>query len=89
MTGFGALSIDDESALEGSAQWAGVAKVLGPPWARLPAVTIGFLGAQVMWSVEMAYGEQPQQSNAQFRRRLTRKLTQPRHTFSRSASPNP
>jgi hypothetical protein len=58
MTGFNALPMADEAASEGSAQWAGVAKVLGPPWARFPAVTIGFVGVQVMWSIEMAYGEQ-------------------------------
>ncbi|KAF8465846.1 MFS general substrate transporter [Russula ochroleuca] len=55
MTGFNALPMADEAASEGSAQWAGVAKVLGPPWARFPAVTIGFVGVQVMWSIEMAY----------------------------------
>jgi hypothetical protein len=57
MTGFGALSMADEAASEGSAQWAGVAKVLGPRWARLPALTVGLVGAQVLWSIEMAYGE--------------------------------
>ncbi|KAH9986289.1 major facilitator superfamily domain-containing protein [Russula vinacea] len=55
MTGFNALPMADEAASEGSAQWAGVAKVLGPPWARFPAVTVGFVGVQVMWSIEMAY----------------------------------
>jgi len=58
MTGFNALPAADEAAPEGSAQWAGVAKVLGPSWARFPAITVGFVGVQVMWSVEMAYGEQ-------------------------------
>jgi solute carrier family 45 protein 1/2/4 len=60
MTGFSALSMADEAASEGSTQWAGVAKVLGPPWARFPALTVGFMGMQVMWSIEMAYGKQPQ-----------------------------
>ncbi|KAI0301333.1 hypothetical protein BC826DRAFT_1090061 [Russula brevipes] len=55
MTGSNALPMADESAFEGSAQWAGVPKVLGPPWAHFPAVTIGFVGVQVMWSIEMAY----------------------------------
>jgi solute carrier family 45, member 1/2/4 len=58
MTGFGALSMADEAASEGSAQWAGVAKVLGRRWARMPALTVGLAGVQVMWSIEMAYGEQ-------------------------------
>jgi solute carrier family 45 protein 1/2/4 len=66
MTGFGALSIADEAVPEGSAQWAGVAKVLGPPWARLPTLTIGLVGVQVMWSIEMAYGEQPQNNGPTF-----------------------
>lgn len=58
MTGFSALPTADEAAFEGSAQWAGVAKVLGPPWARFPTITVGLVGIQVMWSIEMAYGEQ-------------------------------
>jgi solute carrier family 45, member 1/2/4 len=58
MTGFSALPTADEAASEGSAQWAGVAKVRGPPWARFPAITVGLVGVQVMWSIEMAYGEQ-------------------------------
>jgi len=57
MTGFSALQIADESTLEDSTQWAGVSKVLGPSWARLPTLTIGLMGVQVMWSIEMAYGE--------------------------------
>ena len=60
MTGFSALSMADEAASEGSTQWAGVAKVLGPPWARFPVLAVGFMGMQVVWSVEMAYGKQPQ-----------------------------
>lgn len=63
MTGSNALPIADEAAEDGSAQWAGVAKVLGPPWARFPIVTIGILGVQMMWSIELAYGEQSQQPN--------------------------
>jgi len=58
MTGLSALPTADEAASEGSAQWAGVAKVLGPAWARFPAITVGLVGVQVMWSIEMAYGEQ-------------------------------
>src|SRR5258708_4152797 len=58
MTGFNALPMPDEAGPDGSAQWAGVAKVLGPPWARFPVITIGFAGMQMLWSIEMAYGEQ-------------------------------
>lgn len=57
MTGFNALPMPDEAGLDDSAQWLGVAKVLGPPWARFPVVSIGFAGMQVLWSIEMAYGE--------------------------------
>ncbi len=63
MTGFSALPVADEAASESSAQWAGVAKVLGPPWARFPTITVGLVGVQVTWSIEMAYGEQSQQSD--------------------------
>jgi len=70
MTGFSALPMADEAASEGAAQWTGVAKVLGPPWARLPVITGGFVGVQVLWSIEMAYGEQ---SNTQPGHCVTRK----------------
>ncbi|KAH9000608.1 MFS general substrate transporter [Lactarius hatsudake] len=55
MTGFNALPMADEAGSDGTAQWAGIARVLGPPWARFPVITIGFAGMQVLWSVEMAY----------------------------------
>ncbi|KAH9968022.1 major facilitator superfamily domain-containing protein [Russula dissimulans] len=55
MTGFSALQMADEASEEDSTQWGGVAKVLGPSWARLPTLTVGFIGVQVMWSIEMAY----------------------------------
>ncbi|KAH9077749.1 MFS general substrate transporter [Lactarius deliciosus] len=55
MTGFNALPMANEAGSDGTAQWAGVAKVLGPPWARFPIITIGFAGMQALWSVEMAY----------------------------------
>lgn len=58
MTGFSALPTADEAASEGSSQWAGVAKILGPPWVRFPTITVGLVGVQVLWSIEMAYGEQ-------------------------------
>jgi solute carrier family 45 protein 1/2/4 len=73
MTGFSALSMADEAAEEGSAaQWAGVAKVLGPRWARLSVLTVGFAGVQVMWSIEMAYGEQNHRENDTRSRSLRR-----------------
>ena len=60
MTGFNALPMADEAGSEDSTQWAGVSKIIGPQWARFPVITIGFAGLQVMWSIEMAYGEQTQ-----------------------------
>lgn len=42
---------DDES------RWVGVSGVRGPKWARLPLITLGMLGIQILWSVEMGYGE--------------------------------
>ncbi|CAK5282405.1 unnamed protein product [Mycena citricolor] len=43
------------SSLEGS-EWRGEARVVGPPWTHLITLTIGLLGVQVFWSVEMSYG---------------------------------
>jgi len=54
MTGFSALPFAENS--HGS-RWVGKARILGPPLTRLPTLTIGLLGVQVLWSVEMSYGE--------------------------------
>lgn len=55
MTGSFALPIGDPNGeLKGSV-WAGRARVRGPRWAQLPLLTIGMLGLQIVWSVEMAY----------------------------------
>lgn len=62
MTGFAALPVSEEDTSDTS-QWAGVAKILGPRWAQLPALTVGLLGVQVMWSVEMSYGEHSSLAN--------------------------
>lgn len=32
------------------------APILGPKWIKLPALTVGFVGLQALWSVEMSYG---------------------------------
>ncbi|KAH9915143.1 MFS general substrate transporter [Epithele typhae] len=53
--GFSSLPGAEEGGLHG-AHLAGVARILGPRWAQLPAITIGLLGVQVFWSVEMSYG---------------------------------
>ncbi|OCF35755.1 solute carrier family 45, member 1/2/4 [Kwoniella heveanensis BCC8398] len=36
-------------------QWIGTASVKGPKWARLPLLTVGMLGIQCVWSIEMGY----------------------------------
>ncbi|KAI0355283.1 MFS general substrate transporter [Trametes cingulata] len=56
MTGFSSIPLAEEGGARDGAQLAGVAKILGPRWAQLPAITIGLLGVQVFWSVEMSYG---------------------------------
>ncbi|KIL68411.1 hypothetical protein M378DRAFT_120453 [Amanita muscaria Koide BX008] len=52
MTGFTAVSINEENSHQ---KFKGVSRILGPAWAHLPALTIGFLGVQIFWSVEMSY----------------------------------
>lgn len=54
MTGFSALPFAEDS-LNDESRWTGRARILGPPLARLPTLTIGLLGVQVLWSVEMSY----------------------------------
>lgn len=57
MTGFAALPIAEEGGgHDEGAHLVGVSKILGPRWIQLPAVTVGLLGVQVLWSVEMSYG---------------------------------
>ncbi|KAF8627150.1 hypothetical protein AX17_006367 [Amanita inopinata Kibby_2008] len=52
MTGFVAVSLEQGN---GPQRFKGVSRILGPPWAHLPALTVGLLGVQVFWSVEMSY----------------------------------
>ncbi|TFY65833.1 hypothetical protein EVG20_g5255 [Dentipellis fragilis] len=59
MTGFSALPLADDPETandDGDAHFEGVARILGPRWSQLPVLTIGLVGVQVMWSVEMSYG---------------------------------
>ena len=37
-------------------QWVGTPSVQGPKWARMSLLTIGMLGIQCVWSIEMGYG---------------------------------
>lgn len=55
MTGSSGLVLADDDGDLDRGYWAGVARVLGPPWSRLPSLTVGFFGVQVLWSVEMSY----------------------------------
>lgn len=54
--GFVAVSTGDEEH-GGHDRWSGTARVKGPACARMPLLTIGMLGLQIVWSVEMGYGE--------------------------------
>ena len=56
MTGFSAIPLAEQGGDAPDAHLAGISKILGPRWAQLPAITIGLLGVQVFWSVEMSYG---------------------------------
>ncbi|KAG8871456.1 hypothetical protein FRB98_000773, partial [Tulasnella sp. 332] len=53
MTGFSALP--DASSASSGGSWSGVARIKGPRWVRMPLLTIGMLGLQIVWSVEMGY----------------------------------
>ncbi|KAG8924819.1 hypothetical protein FRC01_011008, partial [Tulasnella sp. 417] len=53
MAGFSGLPSSSSSS--SNATWSGVARVKGPRWARMPLLTIGMLGLQIVWSVEMGY----------------------------------
>lgn len=53
MAGFSGLPSSSSSS--SNATWSGVARVKGPKWARMPLLTVGMLGLQIVWSVEMGY----------------------------------
>ena len=55
MTGFSPATAPEEG-LDQHRNFKGVARILGPKWAQLPTITIGMLGIQILWSVEMAHG---------------------------------
>lgn len=58
MTGSSSLPLAQEDGHNDQHQkFRGVSKIIGPPWAHLPTITIGLLGVQIFWSVEMSYGE--------------------------------
>jgi hypothetical protein len=56
MTGFSSLPLVQEEGRDDQQKFRGVSRIVGPPWAHLPTITIGLLGVQIFWSVEMSYG---------------------------------
>ncbi|KZV95562.1 MFS general substrate transporter [Exidia glandulosa HHB12029] len=55
MTGGGFLAVDDDQQqVDEHREWRGVARVMGPQWAKMPLSTIGMVGLQIVWSVEMS-----------------------------------
>lgn len=57
MTGLALLPTAPEEGPEHHHQnFKGVPRILAPKWARLPTLTVGMLGVQILWSVEMSYG---------------------------------
>ncbi|GJJ14594.1 hypothetical protein Clacol_008860 [Clathrus columnatus] len=67
MTGFSALSHNDVE--EDDRQWQGSAKVSGPKFLKMPLLTVGMFGLQIIWSVEMSYGVLSDHSHSRFGRR--------------------
>ncbi|TFK21002.1 sucrose transporter [Coprinopsis marcescibilis] len=57
MTGFSSLPLAQEEGDPGasSRKFKGTPRILGPRWASLPTITVGLLGVQIFWSVEMSY----------------------------------
>ena len=58
MTGFAALPIAEDGGEQhdDNAHLTGGSKILGPRWLQLPTLTVGLLGVQVLWSIEVSYG---------------------------------
>lgn len=53
MTGFASLPVAESGP--SNVHLSGTSKILGPVWLHMPALTVGLLGVQVLWSVEMSY----------------------------------
>ncbi|WWD02106.1 hypothetical protein V865_000144 [Kwoniella europaea PYCC6329] len=47
--------LDEQGNERHSVQWIGTAHVKGPKWAKFPLLTVGMLGIQCVWSIEMGY----------------------------------
>ncbi|KAG8860488.1 hypothetical protein FRC20_011607, partial [Serendipita sp. 405] len=58
MVGFGGIPTrndDDENNEMDAHRWRGRKGVRGPSWLKMPLLTIGLLGTQIVWSTEMGY----------------------------------
>ncbi|KAF9450782.1 hypothetical protein P691DRAFT_664570 [Macrolepiota fuliginosa MF-IS2] len=56
MTGISALPLaQEEGGGQSHQKFRGASRILGPKWSHLPTLTIGLLGVQIFWSVEMSY----------------------------------
>ena len=53
MTGFTSFPLSDHATAY--KRFRGSPYILGPSWSRIPTLTIGLLGVQIFWSVEMGY----------------------------------
>ncbi|KAL7422583.1 hypothetical protein Q5752_003231 [Cryptotrichosporon argae] len=45
----------DDPGSDHAVQWVGTPAIKGPRWAKVPLLTIGMLGIQCVWSIEMGY----------------------------------
>ncbi|KAF8585650.1 MFS general substrate transporter [Ramaria rubella] len=54
MTGFSALPVSADVEAGNQGQWQGSSQVLGPEWLKMPILTVGMMGLQIIWSVEMS-----------------------------------
>jgi solute carrier family 45, member 1/2/4 len=57
MPGFSSLPGVGDAEAGAHAKWSGVPQVFGPKWLQMPILTVGMMGLQIIWSVEMSYGE--------------------------------
>ncbi|KAF9441266.1 hypothetical protein P691DRAFT_779866 [Macrolepiota fuliginosa MF-IS2] len=55
MTGVFDLPLLEETDAQGHQKFRGASRIIGPQWLHLPTLTIGLLGVQIIWSVEMSY----------------------------------
>ena len=56
MTSFSLPTAPEEGLDQHNRDFKGISRILGPKWAQLPTITVGMLGVQILWSVEMSHG---------------------------------